>query len=432
MNLRFLAVVFALAVSAGSAFAADLPTTKAPAVPPPPPSWWSTFTVGGVIDAGITGNPDLGSGDVNFGRLFTDKANMPLLNQVSLIAQRPIDPNAKTIDFGFKVQLMYGSDARYTHFLGECDYCVSGINQFDVVEAWGQVHLPWVFGGGIDVKAGQFVTLLGTEVINAPDNLFYSHSYIFNFGIPLKDTGVMTVAHVNPMLDVYAGAVTGVNTSVGWNNPAYGDPGDNNNAPGFEGGFTLNLLDGKVTVNADTNIGPQNANTPAVALACACDPNSTMRYLSDANVTWKATDKLTLIGEANYAREDGYGGADAYGFAGYASYQMLDWLKLNGRAEVFRDNNAFFVAAFPGNFDFVNAEHGYANNSFGSGAPTTYLELTAGLTIAPTLPKELPLVKAIIFRPEVRYDSSLNNTTPFDYGTKSSGVTIGGDIIAKF
>ena len=58
-------------------------------------------------------------------------------------------------------------------------------SQFDV-EASGAVHLPHGFSGGIDVKLGQFVTLLRAEFINAPDNLFYSHSYIFNFGVPLK------------------------------------------------------------------------------------------------------------------------------------------------------------------------------------------------------------------------------------------------------
>ena len=29
----------------------------------------------------------------------------------------------------------------------------------------------------------------------------------------------------------------------------------------------------------------------------------------------------------------GYGGVDAYGFAGYATYQLDDWIKLSGRAE---------------------------------------------------------------------------------------------------
>ncbi|QXX75781.1 outer membrane beta-barrel protein [Methylovirgula sp. HY1] len=444
MKLRNLVAVlgglFLGCMAAGSAIAADLPATKSPPVPAAPPSWWSTFTINGVIDAGITFNPGLSAGGNNFGSLFTDKANEPLLNQMSLIAQRPIDSNAKTVDFGFKLQLMYGSDARYTHFLGECDYCISNINQFDVVEAWGAAHLPYVFGGGIDVKVGQFVTLLGAEVINAPDNLFYSHSYIFNFGVPLKDTGVMTVAHITPMVDVYAGAVTGVNTSIGWNSPAFGDPGDNNNAGAFEGGIGLNnLLNGNLTVLATTNIGPENPNTPLGIAACACNPNTTYRYLNDMVITWKATDKLTFITDANYIHDDGYlpGGVSGYGVAQYASYALNDWLKINGRAEIWRDNNGFFVAAFPGNFDYVNTEHGYPSGAYGApGAANfqgnTYLELTAGLNITPVLPKSLPYLKGIIFRPEIRYDSSLNNTTPFDYGTKSSQFTFGGDLIAKF
>ncbi|MGB8278182.1 MAG: outer membrane beta-barrel protein [Methylovirgula sp.] len=437
MKLRNLAAVLACfllaCLAAGAAFAADLPTTKSPPAPAAPPNWWDTLTINGVVDAGITGNPDLGAGGVNFGRLFDDKANTPLLNQLSLIAQRPIDPNAKTVDFGFKVQLLYGSDARYTHYLGECDYCINNINQVDVVEAWGEVHLPYIFSGGIDVKVGQFVTLEGLEVINAPDNLFYSHSYIFNFGIPLKDTGVMTITHVNPLLDVYAGAITGVNTSIGW-------PGDNNNAPAFEGGIGLNLLNGNLTVLATTNIGPENPDTPLGIANCLCDPNSTFRYLNDVDVTWKATDKLTLMAEGNYIHDDGYipGGVSGYGAAGYASYVINDWLKANGRAEIWRDANVGegswtgFVNAFPGNFDYVSAEHGYPNGSFGASAPTTYLELTAGLNITPVLPKDTLYPKALIIRPEVRYDSSLNNTTPFDYGTKTSGVTIGGDVILKF
>ncbi|MGO9005330.1 MAG: outer membrane beta-barrel protein [Beijerinckiaceae bacterium] len=443
MKFRYLAVALAFSISAsmaaGAALAADLPTTKSPPAPPAPPNWWDTLTVNGVIDAGITFNPDLGAGGNNFGRLFDDKANSPLLNQMSLIVQRPLDPNAKGIDFGFKVQLLYGSDARYTHFLGECDYCINEINQFDVVEAWGAVHLPYAFSGGVDVKAGQFVTLEGAEVINAPDNLFYSHSYIFNFGTPLKDTGVMTISHVTPMVDIYAGAVTGVNRSLGWASPAFGDPGNQNNGAAFEGGIGLNLLDGNLTVLATTNIGPENPNTPLGIAACACDPNTTLRYLNDTTVTWKATDKLTFITDANFIHDDGYlpGGVSGYGIAQYASYAIYDWLKINGRAEVWRDNNGFFVAAYPGNFDFVNSEHGYLNGSYGApGAAAfqgnTYLGLTAGLNITPALPKETPYLKAIIFRPEIRYDASLNDTTPFAAGTKSSQFTVAGDLILKF
>lgn len=436
-----LALAAVVGLTATAASAADLPTTKS--APAPTPGWWDTFTVNGNIESGITFNPQVGTGAINYGRLLDDKANTPLLNQTSLILQRPIDSNAKGIDYGFKLQLLYGSDARYTHFLGECDYCIGNINQFDVVEAWGAAHLPFLTEGGIDVKAGQFVTLLGSEVINAPDNTFYSHSYIFNFGIPLKDTGVQAVAHVNPTVDIYASAITGVNTSVGWASPAYGDPGDNNSAPGFEGGIGLNkLFGGAVTVLAATNIAPGNPNTPLGIAACAgCNPNNTWRYLNDVVVTWTATDKLTLTGEGNYAHDDAPtipGGPSAYGFAGYASYQLLDWLKVNGRAEVFRDNGNFFVAGFPGTQDFVSFEHGYTNGAIAmpAGGSTTYSEFTAGLTITPVLPKDTPYLKTVIFRPEVRYDAALNGTTP--YGTqggnftKSNQTTIGGDIILKF
>ncbi len=193
------------------AAAADLPDTKAP--PAPPPSWWSTVTVTGEIDAGITGNPDDPPSGLNWGRLFDDKANEPLFNQGLLTIQRPIDPNAKGYDVGFRVQGMFGSDARYTHFLGEGEYLTNSIYQFDVVEAWLEVHTPWMFDGGIDFKGGQWVTLEGAEVIESDQNLFYSHSYIFNYAEPFKDTGVLAISHVNPTLDIYTGITSGSNTS---------------------------------------------------------------------------------------------------------------------------------------------------------------------------------------------------------------------------
>ena len=154
-------------------------------------------------------------------------------------------------------------------------------------------------------------------------------------------------------------------------------------------------------------------------------------------MTWTATDKITVVGEANYTKND-LNGAATYGAVGYASYQTpLDWLKINGRAEVFRDTEGAYVYDYPGNFDYVNAEHGYAYTAYGSGVPTTYFEFTAGLNITPTLPSSIPLLKAIIFRPEVRYDTTLNGVDAFNLngsgvGTKTDQVTVSGDVILKF
>lgn len=414
---------------AGIAQAADVAATP----PPAPANWWDTVTVTGVVEGGLTLNPDYPGDGLNFGHLFTDKANTPLLNQMLLTAQRPLDPKATDYDFGFKLQLMYGSDARYTHYLGEFDYIINDRSQFTPVEAFGIVHLPWLFAGGIDVKFGQYVTLEGAETIDPTTNYIYSHSYIFNFGIPLVHTGIMTISHVDPMVDIYLGVDTGVNTTFG------NRQGDNNGAAAFHGGIGLNLLDGNLTILATTHIGAENPDTFGTALACACNPNRALRYLSDITATWKATDSLTFITDLNYIRDDGFK-ASGYGIAQYAIYTVNDWLKLVGRGEVWRDNNNFFVAAFPGNFDFVNVEYGFPSTAVFGPAPTTYLELTAGLNISPALPEGLPFLKSLTVRPEVRYDASLNGTTPFNgqgfpafgVGTKSSQFTFGGDIIAKF
>jgi hypothetical protein len=448
MKRIFLTSVAALALTTSMALAADVSTKKkADAPPPPPPMWWDAVTITGHVEGGTTINFANPWNQLNFGRLFDDRASTPTLNQALLTIQKPLDPKATGYDWGFKVQGMIGSDARYTHFLGELDYAIHDRVQLDVVEAFAVAHLPWAFEGGIDVKVGQFVTLSGAEVIPAADNPFYSHSYIFNFGVPLKHTGVMTISHVAPWLDIYAGITSGVNTSLGW-------PGDNNSSPSFHGGIGLTFLDGALTALATTHIGPENpkqldplgvgwSNTP---VACACNPNSALRYLNDITVTWKATDNLTFITDLNYIRDDGWNpdpwtgrarGVDGYGGAQYAIYKVNDWVKIAGRAEIWRDNNGFFVGAFPGYNDFLNVEHGFPAPSVifapGAGAfhGTTYFALTAGLTLTPEVPKN-PYITGLIMRPELRWDTSLNNTTPFAGGTKRSTVTFGFDVIVPF
>lgn len=403
---------------------AGAPARAADVAPAPAPSWWDTVTLSGAIDAGLSLNPAYPADGINFGHLFTDKANRPLFNQGILTVQRPIDPTSTDYDFGFKFQFMYGSDARYTHFLGELDYVINDLTQVDIVEAYMTLHLPWVFSGGIDIKGGQFVTLEGAEVIYAPDNLLYSHSYIFNFGVPLKHTGIMTISHVTPWFDFYAGAVSGVNTALGYR------LGDNNGAAAFHGGIGLNFFDGALTALATTHIGAENPDVEAVRLACGCNPNKELRYLNDITIIWKATDALTFITDLNFIRDSAFG-ATGYGVAQYAAYAINDWLKIVGRAEIWRDQNGFFVAAFPGNFDFVNVEWGFPSTAYGA-PPTTYLELTGGLNITPTLPQGLPFIKSVTFRPEVRYDRSLNGTTPFNVGTAHSQFTFGGDIVLTF
>jgi hypothetical protein len=375
------------------------------------------FQVWGQLEAGIMANPNQPWGGTNFGHLFTDKANQPVLNQLLLTAEKPLDTNATDYALGYRVQGMFGTDARYTHFLGELDTDIKERTQVDIVEAWVFLHTPWLTDKGMDIKVGQFVTLLGAETIDPSGNYLYSKSYIFNFGLPLKHTGFMTITHVNDVLDVYLGADTGVNTTF--------DEGDPNTAFAFQGGFGLNgfALDGKLSMVAFTHIGPEN---PIGAVPHA---NSAMRYLNDIVFTYKASDSLTLLTEFNYIKDDGFH-AQAYGAAEYFNYALDDETSLVGRGEVFRDNNNFFVAAFPGNRDFVNFERGLPleQNLIIAPAPTTYGELTLGVNFKPAMPDP---IQGLTIRPEIRYDYALNGTKPFGNGTDQGQFTFGFDFILK-
>jgi Putative beta-barrel porin-2, OmpL-like. bbp2 len=376
---------------------------------PKPPE--PRFKIYGWIEGGITGNPDSPTDNHNFGHLFTDRANEPLLNQVVITGERLLDPNATGFDWGLKIQFMEGSDSRYIHSLGMMDLTTDSRIQPDFPEVYLNLHLPIITAGGLDVKIGKFVTLEGAETIDPRTNVFYSHSYIFNFGIPFNNSGIESVLHVNKYLDLYAGINRGVNATFK----------DDNSSVAFEGGIGLNLLDGNLTTLAITHIGPEDPGN-----------NHSYRYLNDITTTWKITKAFTSITDLNLIYEesvDAYGG----GFAQYFTYTVNDWLTLGVRGEIWRDEKGFFVAQFRANNDFIHLERGDPTapdpSTFGGGK-TTYLEVTGGITIKPNVPKPLA---GLLIRPEVRYDRALTDSTlPFNQLTSRDQWTIGCDVILEF
>src|SRR5260370_23642886 len=93
--------------------------------------------------------------------------------------------------------------------------------QPDFPEVYASAHIPIPSTGGLDLKLGKFVTLEGAETIDPRANVFYSHTYIFNFGIPFNHSGAIADLHATKWLDVYAGITRGVNTSLNDNNTDY-------------------------------------------------------------------------------------------------------------------------------------------------------------------------------------------------------------------
>lgn len=394
------------------------------AAPAAPASWWSTFTWSGYLDGGITGNPDDPSNGINFGHLYTDRANMPVLNQASITLTRPLDPKATGTDFGFIFQGMYGTDARFTHYFNEFDRVINSRYQFDIVEAAGLAHLPIISSGGVDVTFGEYPTPVGYEVINPGANPLYSHSYIYNFSIPIKHTGVQTVTHISPMVDFYLGADMG---NLTW----FGPKGDNNSAPfHLLTGLGFNLYDGNLTILALTHDGPENPSLPQGAFP---NVNNTNRYYNDVVVTLKWNEDLTFTTELNYTRDDTevpglFNHPQAYGIAQYVTYAINDMLTLQGRGEIWRDDQGFFAAAFPANFDFTNFGRGLPNTAF-NGGRATYEEVTLGLNITP--PGIPDMFKGLKLRPEIRYDHA-EEAKPFNSLTSNNQVTIAADIFLPF
>jgi hypothetical protein len=377
---------------------------------PKPPE--PRFKLYGWIEGGLTGNTDAPVDNHNFGHLLTDRANQPVLNQLSIVAERALDPNATGFDWGFKGWFMYGSDTRYSKSLGLLDTTTDYITQPDFPELYVSVHLPIPGTNGLDLRGGKYQDPMTAETLDPRSNVFYTHSYIANFGVPGNETGVLATLHVNPYVDLYAGINRGVNTSLA----------DNNSSVAFEGGIGLNLLNGNLTTLALTSIGPENAGN-----------NHDYSYLNDITTTWKVTKAFTSITDLNLAVNAIDGGKWAGGVAQYFTYAINDWLQVGFRGEIFRDSSGFYVAQYRANNDFLHISlQGRAvpfDPSNLGGGDTTYLEVTGGVTIKPPVPKPFA---GLLIRPEVRYDTSLNGTSPFDQNTSDHQWTIGFDVILEF
>ncbi|APH60096.1 putative exported protein [Granulibacter bethesdensis] len=362
--------------------------------------WTDSIKLDAQLDGGFVINGNTPDNGVNFGQLFTDRSNQATLNQAALTLHRDIDSTSKGYDFGFNLQLIYGSDVRYLPFLGEFNKMTSDRYKLVPLQANVAVHTPWLFNGGIDWKIGQYISPVGFETIDPATTPFYTHSYTFNFAVPFQHTGFLSVSHVSPMVDVYFGVNTGNFTTFAG--------GDNNSRPSGVFGFQFNnLMNGKLSVLALTNIGPEGAS-----LALGPDvANSSLRFFDDIVIGYKATEKTTLTLELNYMRDEVMN-AESFSTVGYFSHVFNDHWTFNARAEVFRDMDNFFIAGFKEANGGWKSIKGLSTPLITAPGPGTYGDLTLGVTWKPNLPKP---IAGLMLRPEVRYDRSLNGAGSFVY-----------------
>ena len=78
-----------------------------------------------------------------------------------------------------------------------------------MAQFYGEVHLPVLTKGGLDVKGGRWYTLAGYEVVPATGRPLLSVPYMFNYGQPFTHMGVVTTLHVTDKLNLYNGTING-------------------------------------------------------------------------------------------------------------------------------------------------------------------------------------------------------------------------------
>jgi len=392
--------------------AANAQTAAPAAAPAAPATWESSIKYSGEIDGGVSGNFDSPGSGINFGQSSTDHANQATLNALFLTIERDPNTSTSTFDWGFKVQGEYGSDVRYNRYFGEFNH--QDLRYMgEISQAYLDAHGASFFSGGYDITLGQFVTPLGDEVIFPRTNPFYSHSYIYSYGLPVNETGGELVIHP-AIADIYLGGDTGINTTIG----SGGNAGDS--SPSYL--FGLGKSIGNWTLLILGHSGP-----------APFEGNKKYRTYVDTVDSYKVNSALTLTTEGDYVYDAAYR-ATAYGGTEYASYTLNSTTTLNGRIEVFNDAESFFVfnpTADNGEF----TAQGLVAPGAASRSATTYGEITLGVTYSPpNLPGPLSTLE---FRPEVRFDDALKGAGPFDTNSdgtdgKKSQVTVAADADLTF
>jgi hypothetical protein len=204
---------------------------------------------------------------------------------------------------------------------------------FDLQEAYVSGRIP--IGNGPVLKVGKFVTLLGSEVIESPNNLNYSRGYLFSFAIPLTHTGFLASYGFTDWLSAQAGLV------LGWDRSNL-----KNDGPSGTGQIAATpIKDLPIAVNFI--VGPEKSG----------DRNP-IRWVVDLTASYTGIKDLTLGFNLDYGRQDndvflssqGLGNKDAewYGIAGYLAYDFWKSFRAALRQEWFRDVHGVRTATIGG------------------------------------------------------------------------------------
>ncbi len=332
--------------------------------------------IGGWLQQGFTWNPDSPDNRLNGPNLLNYRSNEYLLNQLYLYIERPVNKEGGIWDIGGRVGLLYGTDYAFvavpgleleqdgTHRWNSDSHTTYGLA---MPELYVETFVP--IGGGLTVKAGHFFTITGYEVIAAPGNFFYSHTYTFSYGEPFTHTGALASYQLTPDIVIHSGLTLGADN--------FDNPNDN---LGYLGGIEWNLSPSTsvafVVHWAEQSFGGRRFENSAeyiqtFVLKHEIAPG--LRYVFQSDFGYGEDQAMVSWGQLGHA--------EWYGMVHYLFYDISPCVTLGARFEWFRDEDNARIAGL----DFLLDGDEYFN-------------FTVGLNWKP--------VDWIIVRPELRWDWS--------------------------
>jgi len=354
----------------------------------------SPLEIGGWFSAGIYAN---GFGAPLNGPLgFNDLGDGFNLHQAWIFAEKAVNTGGCGFDWGYRIDFMFGADGPDTQAFGGLGWDTT----WDSSSRYGFAMPQFYAEVGINdwtIKAGHFYTIIGWEVVPAPDNFFYSHAYAMYYGEPFTHTGVLASYAWNENVTLHAG------WTQGWDTGFDNTPG----ADAFLGGVSLALTERMTFTWAVSagSFGPATASKAALGLA---DGDI---YMNSFVIEWALSNRWTYVFQHDLGvnTPDGAEKAEWYGINQYLLWQINNCWAAGMRVEWFRDDDG-------------------ARVSFNGPAEGNYGELTFGLNWTPR--------ERLVLRPELRYDwfggRAAAGELPFGDGNEADQFSGGFDVIWTF
>lgn len=286
----------------------------------------SALDIGGWVQFGYT-NKSTG--------LFNSHPHAFNNHQSWLYLEKAVD-GSEGLDIGGRVDFMYGVDAADTQSFGNNPgrwdfhggddgdrgfWANHGIYGFALPQAYIEIA-----NGDFSVKAGHFFTLLGYEVVPAPDNFFYSHAFTMYNSEAFTHTGVLGTYQASDNVTVYGGWTLGWDTGF--------DQFDNGSS--FLGGFSVGITD-DVTFTYITTFGDFGAIGEGYSHSMVLDIALTdnLNYIIQSDLLQNDNTPGTVPPTAN----------ETVGINQYLIYNVNDKFGVGGRMEWWKsDSNSIYAA----------------------------------------------------------------------------------------